>query len=58
MEQMIVSSFGCAFGLSGTDPIGGLIAGTFKPIFFNKSFQQIYGEMIGVKPVIRDSSDI
>jgi hypothetical protein len=58
MEQMVVSFFGSAFGLTGQDPVGGLIAGTFKPIFFNKSFQQIYGVMIGVKPVIRDSSDI
>jgi len=72
MEQMIVSSFGGTFGLLGTDPVGGLIAGTFKPIFFNEGFsprrrlviplraggQQIHGVMIGVKPVIRDSSGI
>jgi hypothetical protein len=58
MEQMIVSFFGSAFGLSGTDPIGGLIAGTFKAIFFNESFQQIQRVIVGLKPVIADSSGI
>ena len=58
MFYMQVPLFGSTLGLTGQDPVGGLIAGTFKPIFFNKSFQQIYGEMIGVKPVIADSSGI
>jgi hypothetical protein len=36
MEQMIVSFFGCAFGLPGQDPVGGFVAGAFKPIFSTK----------------------
>ena len=55
---MIVSFFGSAFGLSGQDPVGSFVAGAFKAIFFNESLQQIQGEMICVKPVIRDFSGI
>jgi hypothetical protein len=55
---MHVSLFGSALCLTDAAPIGGFVAGTFKPIFFNESFQQIQGEMIGVKPVIGDSSGI
>ena len=58
MVQMNMPFFGGTLGLTGADPVCGLVAGTFKPVFFNESFQQIYGVMIGVKPVIRDSSDI
>lgn len=53
-------------------PFGKFNGVNFKAIFFNESFsprrrhvmplqaggQQIQGEMIGVKPVIRDSSGI
>ena len=50
--------FGSTFGLTSADPVGGFVTGAFKPIFFNESFQQIQGVMIGVKPVIADSFGI
>jgi hypothetical protein len=39
MEQMIMSFFGCAFGLPGTDPVGSFVAGAFKTVSLNESFQ-------------------
>ena len=50
--------FGGTLGLTGADPVCGLVAGTFKPIFFNESFQQVQGVIVGFKPVIADSSNI
>jgi hypothetical protein len=47
--------FGSTFGLTSADPVGGFVTGAFKPIFFNESFQQIQGVMIGVEPVSADS---
>jgi len=58
MLIMHVSLFGSALGLAGTDPVGRFVAGALKPISFNKGFQQIQGIMIGINPVIGDSSDI
>ena len=58
MFYMQMPLFGRTLGLTGADPVGGFVASAFKPIFFNESFQQIQGVMVGVKPVIRDSSGI
>ena len=32
---------GNTFGLAHTDPVGGLVTGTFESIFFHESFEQI-----------------
>jgi len=58
MAEMDMAFFGGSFGFSGQDPVGGLVAGALEAVFFNESLQQIHGIMIGVKPVIRDSSGI
>ena len=34
------------------DPVGGFIAGAFESVFFNESFEQVYGMMIDLEPVI------
>jgi len=39
MKQVIMSSFGNAFGLAYADPVGGFVTGAFKPIFFYKRFK-------------------
>ena len=39
-------------------PFGKFNGVNFKPIFFNESFQQIQRVIVGLKPVIRDSSGI
>jgi len=39
MKQMVMTSFGNAFGMAGTDPVGGFITGAFESIFFDKRFQ-------------------
>ena len=58
MVQMDMAFFGSSLGLSGQDPVCGLVAGTFEAVFFNESFQQIQGVIVGLKPVIRDFSGI
>ena len=55
---MNMAFFGSPLGLSGQDPVGGFVAGAFKLIFFNESFQQVQGVIVGFKPVIADSSNI
>ena len=50
--------FGSSLSLADSAPIGRFVAGTFKPIFFNESFQQKQGVIVGFKPVIADSSNI
>ena len=55
---MQVPLFGSTLGLTGADPVGGFVAGAFKLIFFNESFQQVQGVIVGFKPVIADSSNI
>ena len=49
---------GSSLGLSGQDPVCGFVAGAFEAVFFNESFQQIQGVIVGFKPVIADSSGI
>jgi hypothetical protein len=34
-----MTSFGYAFGVAGTYPVGGFITGPFESIFFDKRFQ-------------------
>jgi hypothetical protein len=58
MVQMNMAFFGGTLGLTGTEPVGGLVAGTFEAFFFNKSFQQIHRVIVGLNPVTRDSSGI
>jgi hypothetical protein len=58
MVQMNMPFFGGTLGLTGTDPVCGFVAGAFKPIFFNESFQQIQRVIVGLNPVIADSSGI
>ena len=50
-----MSLFGNTFGLTGQDPVGGLVASSFEAVFFNKGFQQIKRMMINVDPILRDS---
>ncbi len=52
MVQMVMASFGYAFGMTGSYPVGGFVAGAFKTISFHESFEQIQRLIIGVKPVI------
>jgi len=56
MFYMQVPLFGSTLGLTGADPVGSLVAGAFEAVFFNESFQQKQGVIVGFKPVIRDSS--
>jgi hypothetical protein len=58
MVQMNMAFFGSPLGLSGQDPVGGFVAGRFEAVFFNESFQQVQRVIVGLKPIIRDSSDI
>jgi hypothetical protein len=58
MFYMQMPFFGGTLGLTGTDPVCGFVAGAFKPIFFNESFQQIQRVIVGLNPVVRDSSGI
>ena len=58
MVQMDMPFFGGSLGLSGQDPVGGLVAGTFEAFFFNESLQKIQRVFVGLYPVIRDSSGI
>ena len=58
MLIMDVSLFGSGLGLADADPIGRFVACTLKPIFFNKSFQQIQRVIVGLEPVIADTSGI
>ena len=46
MNQVIMSPFGGAFGLSHTYPVGSLIAGTPEAIFFHEGFQEIDGLLV------------
>ena len=58
MVQMNMTFFGGSLGFSGQDPVGGLVAGAFEAGLFNESFQQIQRVIVGLKPVIGDSSGI
>jgi len=58
MVQMNMAFFGSTLGLSGQNPVGGLVAGAFEAFFFNESFQQIQRVIVGLNPVIADSSGI
>jgi hypothetical protein len=58
MVQMNMAFFGGSLGFSGQNPVGGLVAGTFEAVFFNESFQQIQRVIVGLNPVVRDSSGI
>jgi hypothetical protein len=39
MFYVQVPLFGSTLGLTGADPVGGFIAGAFKTVSFNESFQ-------------------
>ena len=39
MFYMQMPLFGSTLGLTGTDPVGGFVAGAFETIFFNERFQ-------------------
>lgn len=58
MIQMVMASLGCAFGMTGSYPVGGFVTGALKAILFYESFEQIQRLIIDFKPVIRDSPGI
>ena len=55
MVQMVVASLGYAFGLTGSYPVGGFVAGATKAILFHESFEQIQWLVIDSEPVLRYS---
>lgn len=54
----MISSFCGAFGVAHTEPVGSSVAGAFKAILFHESLQQIYGMVVYLMPIIRDSSRV
>jgi hypothetical protein len=54
VKQVLMPSFGHPFGLSGTDPVGRLVAGPPETISLHKSFQKMNGIVINPDPIGRD----
>jgi hypothetical protein len=51
MGQMLMPSFGDAFGLANQNPVGGFVASPSKPVSFHKGLEQMDRVVIGLKPI-------